>query len=73
MEKKFNYDLFLEDLQRIESTVDCPECESEYIVSTDFASYEFMCGDCGYVFIPKESKYKKEIKLLFNKKGGNNV
>ena len=73
MEKKFDYNLFLEDVKRIESTVDCPKCESDYIVSTDFASYEFMCGDCEHVFIPKEAKYKKEIKLLINNKGGKNV
>jgi transposase-like protein len=64
--KYFNYDLFLEDIKRIESIAKCPKCKSDYIFSTAFDYYDFLCGSCGHHFVPKHGKYKKEMYTLFN-------
>ena len=55
------YDDFLQEVHTLENQIKCPECESEYVVHTSPLGYDFMCGDCGHIFIYEKGKYAKEF------------
>lgn len=42
-----NYDIWLHDANMLESTAYCSLCGSDYMIHTDFASHQLMCGTCG--------------------------
>jgi hypothetical protein len=55
------YDDFLEEIDELEGTLICPECDSDYVVHTNPSGYDFMCAGCGHNFEYKDGKHKEDF------------
>lgn len=61
IEESTRYDDFLEEIDELESTLLCPNCDSDYVVHTNPMGYDFMCGSCGHNFEYNQGRHKKDF------------
>ncbi len=58
------YDDFIEEINELESKLQCPKCSSDYIVHVDLFGYSFMCGKCGHNFEYEEGRHDADLEFM---------